>query len=104
MTIKAPFCPDLGSNQIVTVAAATPTPLNINRNAKQVRVCNGTTTFMHARTYNSTGTVPNPTSSTADYAIAPNSVSIFTKDHSHDRLSLFSTAGGLAHACTGEGF
>lgn len=103
MSAIQPFTPKPGSNVPFTLAAATPLIVTLAKGNKQVRIMNLSANVIHVRDYSSTGSMI-PVASTADYPIAPNSSTIYTKSEGHDTLSLFSTAGATGHATLGEGW
>lgn len=105
-----PFCPAFGSNQKITLAAATEQHLRIDKNAETLRIVNtGATNELYVRTYAS-GTNP-PTAlpapatlaSATDYRVGPGQDKLITYDHQHDGISLISTVGTTVEFMTGTG-
>ncbi|WP_443700167.1 hypothetical protein [Pseudomonas sp.] len=103
MTAYASFAPHQGSNQLVTLVAATPQILTITAQDKSIRIANAGANPVHFRTYDSTIT-PAPVASSADCPVLAGMASTFTKAMSHDRVAIFSTAGTTVNVCTGEGW
>lgn len=105
-----PFNPAYGSNQKITLAAATEQHLRIDKNAETLRVLNtGATNELYLRTYAS-GTNPGTAlpapatpASAIDYRVSPGSERLISFDHNHDGLSLISTAGTTVEFMTGTG-
>jgi hypothetical protein len=101
MTIKQPFYPQTGSNQVLTAGAASLTT-SINAKCKQVRITNSGAAKGYVRTYNSVnGAQP---ATVADLVVLPNAVVTITKDEGHDQLSYISATGTTLEVMTGEGF
>lgn len=101
MTIKQPFYPHYGANQVVTPAAASAT-VTISADDKQVRVVNSGSGLGYFRTFSSlSGAL---TATTADCPVRAGSDLVVTKDPSHDRLAHISAAGTTFNVMTGEGF
>lgn len=101
MTIRQPFFPQYGSNQVLTAGAASLTT-SINQKCKQVRVVNSGAAKAYFRTYNS---INGATAATvADCVALPNVPVIVTKDEGHDSLSYISATGTTLEVMTGEGF
>jgi len=102
MTIKQPFFPSYGSNQVVSPAAAA-AAITIDKDAKQVRIINTGANIAYVQTYSSTES-PAPVATTADFPIPAGGASTITKSMYHDRLSHISAAGTTLQIMTGEGF
>lgn len=101
MTIKARFQPRYGTNQVLTAGAASAT-VNLDAQAKQVRIVNTGANKAYVRVFNSaTGA---QAASTADAVIASGQTAIFSKGDGDDRLSHISAAGTTLEVITGEGF
>lgn len=99
MTVRAPFNPGRGSNQIATMAANTPQSLNIDTKAKSYRIINLASQVVHVRVGPGA-----QTASIADTPVNAGATAIFSKGEGEDTMSLFSTAGtGPVHVQTGEG-
>jgi hypothetical protein len=101
MTIKQPFYPHFGTNQVITPAAASASA-TIDRNNKQLRVLNSGANIGYFRTYNSEGGSQSAT--TADYPVAPNQASVVSIGPFHDSIAYISAAGTTFNVMTGEGF
>lgn len=104
-----PFQPAWGSNQLLTLAAATEQHVRINKDWRTLRVFNtGATNPLYFRTYNSgtpSGAIaaPNPLASTADYRVNPGAVAHITFALDHDGLSIISAAGTTVEVMGGTG-
>jgi hypothetical protein len=98
-----PFNPHYGSGQQVTLAAGTPQTINLSRGgSQQFMVWNsGATNKLYFCTFDSSGT--SRTASATDCFVPPGAVRVFTRDRTHDRLSLFSAAGTTVEVINGEG-
>lgn len=101
MTIKQPFYPHYGSNQVVLPAAASAT-ITIDADNKQLRVVNNGANIGYFRTFSSLSGALSAT--TADCPIASGKDIVITKDSTHDRLAYISAAGTTFQVMTGEGF
>ncbi|MCY1400853.1 hypothetical protein D9M71_159570 [compost metagenome] len=98
MSMRAPFCPHSGSNQVVTPGAASAS-ISINAVDKSVRLVNsGTTNICYVRI--GTGT---QTATTADTPVLPLSSLIISKGDGEDTLAYISAAGTTLNVQTGEG-
>lgn len=102
MTIRQPFMPKYGSNQVIVAAAATAARVLIAGGNKQIRFLNPGADIVYVRTYSSATGVQSAT--TADFPVGVNQAVTLTKDEQHDTLTYFSTAGTTFHAMPGEGF
>jgi hypothetical protein len=103
MSAIQPFTPKFGSNVPFTIAGGAAVVVQLNgKGNSQVRIMNLSDNVIHVRDYNSTGTVMVAT--VADYPIAPKSSTIYTKQMSHDTLSLYCAAAASGHATLGEGW
>ncbi|MES2346313.1 MAG: hypothetical protein V4641_01960 [Pseudomonadota bacterium] len=101
MTIKQPFYPQYGSNQVVAPAAASAT-ISINPDAKQVRVVNTGAAIGYFRTFALAGGAQSAT--TADCPVPAGTSIVVTTGPLHDRLSYISATGTTFQVMTGEGF
>ena|SRR5690242_20688997 len=101
MTVKQPFNPQYGSNQVLT-AAASSASASIDPNCKQLRVVNTGANKAYFRIYNSGDGSQNAT--TADFAIMPNMASTITKFQDHNAIAYISASGTTIEIMTGEGF
>jgi hypothetical protein len=101
MTIKQPFAPHYGSNQVLA-AGATATAASISHQAKQMRVVNTGANKAYFRTYDS-GNTPVPVASVADYCVPPGLAATVSKI-GHNAISIISATGTTLEVMTGEGF
>lgn len=101
MTIKQPFYPQYGSNQVLTAAAASASAV-INPDCKQVRVVNTGANKGYFRTYNSANGVQSAT--TADFPVPAGLAATVSKNADHNAIAYISAAGTTLEAMTGEGF
>jgi len=101
MTIRAPFKPHYGSNQVVAPAAASAT-ITISSDDKTVRVRNsGAANIGYFRTGKlADGAVA---ATTADVPVAPGETVYIEKAEGHDTLAHISAAGTTFQVMTGEG-
>lgn len=98
MSVRAPFEPRRGTNQVTTPAAASAS-IAIDPEAKSVRLVNsGATNICHVRI--GTGA---QTATVADLPVLPNSSVIVQKAEGEDTLAHISAAGTTLHVQTGEG-
>lgn len=104
MTAIAPFCPQYGSNQVVTPAAASANA-PITKNCKQVRVVNTGANIGYFRTYFSGDNAANfNVATTADCPVPAGMATTVTKSEMHDRIAFISAAGTTFQIMTGEGW
>lgn len=101
MTIRQPFFPQYGSNQVLAAAAASATA-SINAKCKQVRVVNSGAAKGYFRTFNSVNGAVSAT--TGDCVVLPNVPVVVTKDEGHDSIAYISATGTTLEVMTGEGF
>lgn len=101
MTVKQPFMPHYGTNQVLT-AVATVTSVNLPLGGKQLRVVNTGANKGYFRTYSSTGT-PGAAASTADYPV-PAGLGCVVSRIGHDMISVISATGTTLEVMPGEGF
>lgn len=98
MTIRAPFQPKRGANQVLTPAAASASA-SIDPVAKSVRLVNsGTTNICHVRI--GAGA---QTATVADLPVLPGQSIIVSKGDGEDTLAHISASGTTLHVQTGEG-
>lgn len=100
MTIKQPFCPQYGSNQVLAAAAASAS-VAINKDSKQVRVVNTGANKGYFRIYDNTDGAQAAT--TADCVVAAGATVTVTKGN-QGSLAHISAAGTTLEVMTGEGF
>ena len=101
MTIRAPFIPKYGSNQVVTPAAASAS-ITVGAGNRTIRVRNsGATNIGYFRTgLSSDGTV---TATTADVPVSPGETVYIEKPPAHDTLAHISASGTTFQVMCGEG-
>lgn len=100
MTVRAPFKPRYGSNQVVTPAAVSAS-ITIGKNDKSIRVVNTGANIGYFRTGQvSDGSV---TATTADVPVASGQSIIIEKPQDHDTLAHISAAGTTFQVMSGEG-
>lgn len=97
MTMRAPFNPTAGANQVVTPAAAA-ARITIDPASKSVRLVNSGANICHVRITAAAGTA-----TIADTPVLPNSDLIVSKGEGQGSLSYISAAGTTLHVQTGEG-
>ena len=100
MTIRAPFQPSRGGNQVVSPAAASAT-VTISGGSKSVRLVNsGSSNICHVRI----GTAESAaTATTSDLPIRANSEIIVSKAEGEDTVAFISASGTTLHIQPGEG-
>lgn len=101
MTVKQPFFPHYGTNQVLAAAAAA-APAALPHGGKQLRVVNTGAAKAYFRTYNSL-TTPAPVASIADYCI-PAGLGCVVSKIGHDMISVISATGTTLEVMVGEGF
>lgn len=100
MTIRAPFKPHYGSNQVVSPAAGSAS-ITIGKGDKTIRVRNtGATNVMYFRTGFAADGV---TATTADVPVSPGETVYIEKPMDHDTLATISASGTTANIMSGEG-
>lgn len=99
MTIKSPFMPERGSNQVVSPGAAS-AAASVKPDAKSVRFVNSGANICYVRMGTS---VSAATATTADTPILPNSALILQKQMGDDRVAYISASGTTLNIQTGEG-
>lgn len=97
MTMRAPFNPQSGANQVVTPAAAS-AQVNINPKSKSVRLVNAAAGICHVRIGEGA-----QVATVADIPVLPNSDLVVSKAEGHDTVAYISAAGTTLHIQTGEG-
>ena len=97
MTIRAPFQPQRGANQVTTPGAASGS-VNIDKSSKSVRLVNAGANICHVRI--GTGV---QTATTSDMPILAGQSIIVQKGDGEDTLAHISAAGTTLHVQTGEG-
>lgn len=100
MTVRAPFQPRRGTNQVVTPAAASAST-SLDPVAKSVRLVNSGAGLCHIR-IGETKAVAQP-ATTADMPIRAGESIIVQKGQGEDLISYISAAGTTLHIQTGEG-
>lgn len=99
MTIRSPFQPHYGSNQVVTPAAAS-AAITIGFGNKSIMVCNTGVNIGYFRTGRAAdGTV---TATTADVPVPSGQTRIIEKPQDHDTLAHISAAGTTFQVMSGE--
>lgn len=101
MTMKAPFNPQYGSNQVVASGAASAT-ITIATGTKQVRIVNTGANIAYVRVFRLLDGAMVAT--TADFPIAAGQASTITKGDRMDSLAHISAAGTTLQVMTGEGW
>lgn len=97
MTIRSPFMPTRGSNQVTTPGASSAS-VSVNPNAKSVRFVNSGANICHVRM--GAGA---QTATTADTPVLPGSALVLQKQMGDDTVAHISAAGTTLHVQTGEG-
>lgn len=97
MTIRSPFMPRRGTNQVTTPGAASAS-VSIDADAKSVRLVNSGANICHVRI--GTGA---QTASTADTPVLAGTAVIVQKQMGDDTLAHISASGTTLHVQTGEG-
>lgn len=100
MTIRSPFKPHYGTNQVITPGAAS-AAITIGKGDKTIRVRNtGANTGYFRTGLASDGTV---TTSVADVPVASGETIYIEKPQDHDTLAHISAAGTTFQVMSGEG-
>lgn len=97
MTMRAPFNPQRGANQVTTPGAAS-AEVSINPVSKSVRLVNSGANICHVRI--GTGT---QTATIADTPILSLGELILSKADGEDTIAFISAVGTTLHIQTGEG-
>lgn len=100
--IDRAFAPHYGSNQVMTLAAATPQVKNIEPADTTVRVVNAGAGDLYVRTYSSQQGAA-PVADNSCFKILPSSERYIYADYTQDKISLYSLAGTTAEVMTGTG-
>lgn len=97
MTVRAPFNPKRGGNQVTTPAAASAS-VSIDAVSKSVRLVNSGANICHVRI--GTGA---QTATTADLPVRSGESLVVSKAEGEDTLAHISAAGTTLHVQPGEG-
>lgn len=97
MTIRAPFQPRLGTNQVAVVTGVSGS-LPIDPEAKSVRLVNSGANLCHIRIGEGA-----QTATTADLVILANTSIVVQKAEGENTIAGISAAGTTLHVQTGEG-
>lgn len=97
MTIRSPFMPRRGTNQVTTPAASSAS-VSVDADAKSVRLVNAGANICFVRI--GTGA---QTATTADTPVLPNSALVLQKQMGDNTLAHISASGTTLHVQTGEG-
>ena len=97
MTIRAPFYPSRGANQVVTPAAAS-AEVTVDAKAKSIRLVNSGAAICHVRVG-----IGTQTATTADTPIRAGSEVIVSKGEGEANVAFISAAGTTLHIQPGEG-
>lgn len=101
MSIKQPFFPHYGTNQVIT-AASSAASVSLDKTNKQVRIYNSGAALAYVRLYDNTGGTQSAT--TADLPVGPGQVVVITKSEYQNALSHISATGTTLQVMTGEGW
>lgn len=99
MTIRAPFKPHYGSNQVVAPGAASAS-ITVGRGDKSILVVNSGAAIGYFRTGQAANTV---TATTADVPVLPSQAFVIEKPQDDDTLAYISAAGTTFQVMSGEG-
>jgi hypothetical protein len=97
MTIRAPYMPQRGANQVVSPGAASAS-VNVDPHAKTIRLVNVGANICHVRV--GAGA---QTATTADMPVRANSEVDMQKGDGDDTVAYISAAGTTLHIQPGEG-
>ena len=97
MTIKSPFMPQRGANQVVSPGAVSASA-SVTAACKSVRLTNAGTNICHVRIGEGA-----QTATTADTPVLPGSALILQKQMGDDTVAYISASGTTLHIQTGEG-
>lgn len=97
MTVRAPFQPRRGGNQVVTPAAASAS-IDIGKGEKSVRLVNSGNNICYVRI--GAGA---QTATTADLPVLPSSSVVVSKDGDESTVAHISAAGTTLNVQPGEG-
>ena len=99
MSIRAPFEPRRGTNQVVSPAAASAS-VTVDPVAKSIRFVNSGAAICHVRVGTAVSGVP---ATTADMPILAGTSIIVQKGDGENTVAYISAAGTTLHIQTGEG-
>lgn len=97
MTIRAPFEPRRGTNQVAVVSGVSGS-LSIDPEAKSVRLVNSGSNLCHVRIGEGA-----QTATTADMIVLANTSIVVQKSEGENTIAGISAAGTTLHVQTGEG-
>lgn len=97
MTIRAPYMPQRGANQVVSPGAASAS-VNVDPHAKTIRLVNSGANICHVRVGQGA-----QTATTADMPVRANSEVDMQKGDGDDTVAYISAAGTTLHIQAGEG-
>jgi hypothetical protein len=97
MTIRVPFAPQRGANQVVTPAAASAS-ITINLESRSVRLVNSGANICYVRIG-----AGSQTATTADTPVRSGESLVVSKGTNEDTLAHISSAGTTLNVQTGEG-
>jgi hypothetical protein len=97
MTIRAPFYPKRGANQVVSPAVAS-AEITIDPISKSVRLVNSGSNICHVRIG-----IGTQTATTADLPVRANSEVIVSKGEGEGNVAFISASGTTLHVQPGEG-
>jgi hypothetical protein len=100
MTIRAPFKPHYGTNQVITPAAAS-ADIVLAKGDKSVRVRNSAATNIGY--FRITASTESSAATTADMPVSPGETVIVEKEQDWTRMATISAAGTTFQVMTGEG-
>lgn len=101
--IKQPFFPAYGTNQALTLAAATPGNATLNKESRQVRIVNTGANIAYVQTFSSVDQ-PGTLATAVDFPVPAGAMCTISKDTDHDTLAYLSTAGTTLNVMSGDGF
>lgn len=99
--LPRPFSPQFGSNQILTLAAATPQPVSVTPDSTTLYVYNSGTGDLYVAAYSSKAAAY--VASNKDFRVPPGASRLIYIGDVLDRVSAFSVAGTTAEIMTGDG-
>lgn len=103
MSIKQPFSPHYGANQVITAAAASATVvIDPLRTSKQLRIMNGGTGLVYVRVFDSRNGHADAT--TSDFPVDAGMSSTITKQQEYDSISYISADGTVINVIPGNGW
>ena len=98
MSIKRPFAPHYGTNQVVSLAAGVAQSITLSNSDIAVNIANSGNAVLYARLSNAA-----TTATTADFPVLPNQRERIEKMQDFTTLSLFSPVGTTVNVMTGQG-